>query len=109
MNSIMPSESVTCFVSEAAAERLGVRMYVGTTCSTDTFYTDDGQVDVLEKMHVMCKEMEAYGLYLNAARTGKNALALMTISDNLHTGESCTPQEVRETFTQMMEIALEIA
>ena len=53
--------------------------------------------------------MEAYALYLNAARAGKNALALLTISDNPYTGESCTPQEVRETFTQMMEIALEIA
>ena len=54
-------------------------------------------------------EMEAYALYLNAAKHGKKALALLTISDNPFTGEGLTPQEVRETFTQMMEIALELA
>jgi len=53
--------------------------------------------------------METYALYLNAARAGKKALALLTISDNPKTGESVTSQEARETFTQMMEIALEIA
>ena len=44
-----------------------------------------------------------------AARAGKQALSLLTISDNVFTGECLTAQEVRETFTQMMEIALEIA
>ena len=48
-------------------------------------------------------------MYLNAARAGKNALSLLTISDNPFTGECCTPQEVRETFTQMMDIALSLA
>ena len=52
---------------------------------------------------------KAYAQYLNAARAGKNALALLTISNNPFTGESLTPDEVRTTFTQMMEIALEIA
>ena len=95
--------------AEAAAERLGVPLCIGQTYSSDTIYSDISQADVLRKLHVLCTEMEAYGLYLNAARAGKNALALLTISDNISTGESCTPQEVRETFTQMMEIALEIA
>jgi len=92
-----------------AAEKLGVPMRVGPVYSTDTFYDDAPQTDVLQKLHVLAVEMEAYALYLNAARAGKNALALLTISDNPYTGESCTPQEVRDTFTQMMEIALEIA
>ena len=63
----------------------------------------------MKDLGVLCIEMEAYALYLNAARAGKNALSLLTISDNVFTGESLSPQEVRETFTQMMEIALEIA
>lgn len=92
-----------------AAKRLNVTMAVGPTYSSDTFYDERSQLDVLQKLHVLAIEMEAYALYLNAARAGKNALALLTISDNPYTGESCTPQEVRETFTQMMEIALEIA
>ncbi|MBQ8081335.1 MAG: purine-nucleoside phosphorylase [Clostridia bacterium] len=92
-----------------AAKRLNVTLTVGPTYSSDTFYDERSQLEVLQKLHVLAIEMEAYALYLNAARAGKNALALLTISDNPYTGESCTPQEVRETFTQMMEIALEIA
>ena len=95
----------------AAARRMGVEMPVGPIYSTDTFYdeTKPSPAQVLQELGVLAVEMEAYALYLNAARAGKNALALLTISDNPFTGESLTPQEVRETFTQMMEIALEIA
>ena len=53
--------------------------------------------------------MEAAGLYMNAARAGKNALAICTISDHIFTGESLSAQERQNTFTQMMKIALEIA
>ena len=95
----------------AAARRMGVEMPVGPVYSSDTFYdqTEPKPAAVLKDLGVLCVEMEAYALYLNAARAGKNALALLTISDNVFTGESLTPQEVRDTFTQMMEIALEIA
>lgn len=95
----------------AAARRMGVEMPVGPIYSTDVFYdeTKPSPAQVLQGLGVLAVEMEAYALYLNAAWAGKNALALLTISDNPFTGESLTPQEVRETFTQMMEIALEIA
>ncbi len=95
----------------SAARRMGVEMPVGPIYSTDVFYdeTKPSPAQVLQGLGVLAVEMEAYALYLNAARAGKNALALLTISDNPFTGESLTPQEVRETFTQMMEIALEIA
>ena len=53
--------------------------------------------------------MESAALYMNAARTGKNALCLLTISDNPFTGEETTAEERQNSFTQMMEIALEIA
>ena len=53
--------------------------------------------------------MESAGLYMNAARAGKNALTLLTISDCPFTGEETTAEERQNTFTQMMEIALEIA
>ena len=95
----------------AAGRKMGHEIVVGPVYSTDTFY--DASVvkpaQVLKDLGVLCIEMEAYALYLNAARAGKNALSLLTISDNVFTGETLTPQEVRETFTQMMEIALEIA
>jgi len=95
----------------AAARKMGVEMPVGAIFSSDTFYdaATPTQNEILSKMGVLAVEMEAYALYLNAARHGKKALALLTISDNPFTGEGLTPQEVRETFTQMMEIALEAA
>ena len=61
------------------------------------------------KMGILAAEMESYALYLNAARAGKNALALLTISDNPFTGEGLDSDARQNTFTQMMEIALEIA
>ena len=60
-------------------------------------------------MGVLAVEMEAYALYLNAAAAGKNALALLTISDSLVTGEALPAQERQVSFTDMMKIALEIA
>ena len=93
----------------AEGRRLGVQVQAGAVCSSDAFYDEDSQLKNLQKMHVLCLEMETYALYLNAARAGKNALSLLTISDNPFTKECCTPQEVRETFTQMMEIALSLA
>ncbi len=95
----------------AAARKMGVTMPVGPVYSSDIFYdaSEPKPAAILKDLGVLCVEMEAYALYLNAARAGKNALALLTISDNVFTGESLSAQEVRETFTQMMEIALEIA
>ena len=94
-----------------AAHEMNLELAVGPVYSTDTFYdqSDVKPAFILKDLGVLCIEMEAYALYLNAARAGKNALSLLTISDNVFTGESVTAQEVRETFTQMMEIALEIA
>ena len=63
----------------------------------------------LMKLGVLCVEMEAHALYLNAAAAGKNALALLTISDSLVTGEALSAEDRQNTFTKMMEIALEIA
>lgn len=97
--------------AKAEADRMGVELAVGPVFSSDMFYnkTQPNPLEVLGKMGVLATEMEAYALYLNAAAAGKKALALLTISDNPFTGESLGSQAVRETFTQMMEIALAIA
>ncbi|MHC1786784.1 MAG: purine-nucleoside phosphorylase [Christensenellales bacterium] len=97
--------------AKAEAERMGVTLTVGPIFSSDMFYnkTQPDPLEVLGKMGVLATEMEAYALYLNAAAAGKKALALLTISDNPFTGESLGHEAVRETFTQMMEIALAIA
>ena len=94
-----------------AASKLGIDLKAGPIYSSDVFYdeTQPPASQVLEKLGVLCVEMEAYALYLNAARAGKKALALLTISDNPKTGEGLSSQDRQLTFTQMMEIALEIA
>lgn len=93
----------TC--ADTAAE-LGLRYHVGNILSSDTFYRDDESVSNWQKMGVMATEMEASALYMNAARCGKRALAICTISDHLITGEATTAEERQTSFTDMMELAL---
>ena len=92
-----------------AAEKLGVTPVVGNLYSSDAFYDDSMGLSKWQKMGVLAVEMEAAALYMNAARAGKNALAICTISDNPFTGEVTTAEERQMTVTKMMEIALEIA
>ena len=94
--------------TDKAAE-MGVNMPVGPVYSSDCFYDESKPLGALQKLGVLCVEMESYALYLNAARAGKHALALLTISDNPFTGEGLDAEQRQNTFTQMMEIALEIA
>ena len=82
---------------------------MGALYSSDCFYDESAPLGKLQKLGVLAVEMESAALYLNAARAGKRALALCTISDNPFTGEGLSAIERQNTFTQMMEIALEIA
>lgn len=63
----------------------------------------------LKKMGVMALEMEAAALYMNAARAGKRALCICTISDHVLTGEETTAEERQNSFTTMMKVALDVA
>ena len=94
-----------------SADRLGVRLVPGPVFSSDTFYeaAEPTSSAKLGRLGVLAVEMEAYALYLNAAAAGKNALALLTISDSLVTGEALPAEDRQTTFTDMMKIALEIA
>jgi len=98
-------------LSEAvkAAGGLGIPVRVGNLLSSDTFYDDSASTMAWEKMGVLAVEMEAAGLYYNAARLGKRALAICTISDTIAKGEATTAEERQNSFNQMMEIALETA
>ena len=91
------------------AEKLGMDYRVGNILSNDLFYDDGNRGLEWQKMGVLAVEMEAAALYMNAARAGKNALAICTISDNIVTGAECTAEERQNYFTQMMELALTIA
>ncbi len=91
------------------ADKMGLTYKVGNILSSDTFYDDAGRTLEWGKMGALAVEMESAALYLTAARAGKNALCVCTISDSLVTGEECTSEERQNTFTAMMELALEIA
>ena len=93
----------------AAARSMGVEPNVGALYSSDIFYDEAGYAGMLRKLGVLAVEMEAAALYMNAARAGKQALAICTVSDHLFRGEALSAQERQTGFTRMMEIALEIA
>ncbi len=93
----------------AASEKKGASFKVGNILSTDVFYDDTQDAwKKWAKMGVLAVEMEAAALYMNAARAGVNALCILTISDSLVTHEATTWEERQNSFTQMMEIALEL-
>ena len=95
--------------ADIAAER-GLPCAVGNLLSSDPFYNDDPNANVpWIKLGVLAVEMEAAALYYNAARAGKKALAICTISDHIITGEVTTAEERQNSFTQMMELALAVA
>ncbi len=91
-------------------KKLGVDIKVGNLISSDTFYSDDSDAfGNWKKMGVLAIEMEAAALYMNAARAGKRALAICTISDCPEKGTETTAREREKSFTQMIEIALNTA
>lgn len=91
------------------ATGLGLEVKVGNLYSSDTFYDDSASTAKWAKMGVMAVEMESAALYMNAARLGKNALAICTVSDHILTGEATTAKERQTSFTDMMRLALETA
>ena len=93
-----------------AALKIGVPVHVGGIYSSDTFYDERQDLsDQLQRHGTLCVEMEAAELYTLAARYGRRALAVLTISDHILTHEAL-PADQRETsFAAMVEVALEAA
>lgn len=91
-----------------ACERMGYRYNVGNLLSSDTFYTENAHTERWIAMGVLAIEMEASALYMNAARAGKRALTICTVSDHLITGEVTTAEERQTTFTHMMDVAFSL-
>ena len=91
-------------------ESMGLRYMVGNIFSSDTFYDDANSGMEWVKMGVLGVEMESAALYCNAARAGKKALCICTVSDSfVHPEENTTAEERQTSFTQMMEVALSLA
>ena len=112
LNGIFAPTADYVLLSEAvsAAMEKGITPRVGNLLSSDNFYSDgsDGP-DPWKKMGVLAVEMEGAGLYMNAARAGKRALCICTISDHLYRGGELSSDERQNSLTQMIEIALDTA
>ncbi len=92
-----------------AACELNINAHVGQIYTTDNFYDDSESLIEWRKAGVLATEMECAALYLNAARLGKKALTVCTISDCPLTGESCSSEERETSFNDMIKIGLECA
>ena len=90
------------------AKELPCNVVCGPLFSSDAFYSDAGQTETLARLGVLAVEMEAAALYMNAARAGKNALAICSISDSLVTGEELSAEERQIGFRNMMELGLSL-
>lgn len=95
--------------AEQVAAKKGIEVKVGNVVSSDVFYNDDKSFnDAWRKMGVLAVEMEAAALYMNAARAGKKALCILTISDHLYSKDEIIAEQRQTGFGKMIEIALEL-
>lgn len=93
---------------DAGTEK-GLQLRVGNVFTSDTFYRDNAKEvnELLAKYQVLAIEMESTALYTLAAKYGRRALSILTVSDHIITGEETTAEERQTTFHEMMEIALD--
>ena len=92
------------------AEKRGVAVRVGSVLTSDTFYTDEPESwKIWARYGVLAVEMETAALYTLAAGQGVQSLSILTVSDSLVTGETADSEQRRRSYTDMMEIALQVA
>jgi purine-nucleoside phosphorylase len=103
-----PTADFDLFMKAALyAKKKNIPIKAGNVLSSDQFYEDDfNNYKKWADFGVLCVEMEAAGLYTIAAKFNVKALAILTISDSLVTGESTTADEREGSFSKMIEIAL---
>lgn len=89
-------------------KEMGVNYQVGNVLSSDIFYDDNKEWHQWQKMGILALEMESAALYANAAKAGRKALALFTVSDNLIEAKAATAEQRQQAFTDMMEIAFSL-
>ena len=91
---------------DAGVEK-GLQLKVGNVFSADIFYDDYAEHEKWAQYGILAVDMEAAALYTLAAKYGRKALAILTVSDHILTGEATSPEERQTTFNQMIEVALE--
>lgn len=110
-NILYPSTELNTLLKESA-NTLSIPLVETTIHSSDVFYREESAVHftkIRDKFGCGCVEMESFALFNNAKILGKKAACLVTISDSLVTHEITSPEERQTAFTNMMEVALNIA
>ncbi|SOC37444.1 purine-nucleoside phosphorylase [Ureibacillus acetophenoni] len=92
-----------------AGKAAGLNLKVGNVMTADMFYSDENQNEKLAQYGVLAVEMESAALYTLAAKFGRQALSVLTVSDHIITGEVTTAEERQTTFKDMIVVALEAA
>lgn len=92
-----------------AGVEAGLKIKVGNIFTADMFYSDENQNEKLAQYGVLAVEMESAALYTLAAKFGRKALSVLTVSDHIITGEATTSEERQTTFNDMIVVALEAA
>lgn len=103
-----PTANFELFMKAATyAKENNIPIKAGNVLSADEFYEDDfNNYKKWAEFGVLCVEMEAAGLYTIAAKHNVKALAILTVSDSLVTGERTSADERERSFNTMIEIAL---
>ena len=91
------------------ARSMGLNVHCGALFTSEAFYSETNDTQILQKLGVLAVEMEAAALYINAAVAGKKALAICTISDHTLTGEALPAEERQESFHDMIKLGLSLA
>lgn len=87
----------------------GLNLKVGNVFTADQFYNDKANHDLWAQYGILAIEMETTALYTLAAKYGRQALSILTVSDHILTGEETTAEERQTTFNDMIEVALDAA
>ena len=92
------------------AQHMGISTIEGPVFSTDSFYEDyDNRWDIWAQHGILAVEMESQMLLTLAARYGVKALSILTVSDNVVTGKSSSPEERERTYMDMMRVGFSLA
>ncbi|HLU21366.1 purine-nucleoside phosphorylase [Lederbergia graminis] len=91
-----------------AAIQKGLKVKVGNVFTADMFYNDHADHEKWAKYGILAIEMETTALYTLAAKYGRKALSVLTVSDHIITGEETTAEERQTTFNEMIEVALNV-
>jgi len=94
--------------AERSAQALGVPFLTGKVCSSDIFYNKKEVHETWARQGVLAVEMEAWALYSNADVAGRKGLTILTVSDNVVTGEELSAEERQNNLHNMIRVALDM-